>query len=549
MKSIFRTNEQELFSKLVEKHLADPDAPLLLEGGTGLGKTRAYLAPLFEAAIQNKKIAIILPTHQLIDQLLISSDLAVCRDDKVTVKTFRPKLFFDNSEDYQQQKAEALEADILICTSMSVIIDQRLAGGYNGVTTRDYLLFDEADQLPDTAALAKDMQIPAIVFRDYAIKVKPSEAKSAITSLLTKQNLDAEHRGIAKLMLEAIDDPKWYRQVGINDDGGVEMSHKLAGRLLKTIANRPTSAFISATLSIADRMDDFKRVMGIDKTSRHSEIIEPKSFGRLEFEIDEQEVNSEEWQQAVLAGIQSAAKPCLIVTTSHQTAKLLGHLYPAAVVRDEEETTTEAAQRFAADDGKDALIAAAAWAGLDTPVVWKSVVVPRIPYPQPTVLDGEMISHYVASRNLAVRRMRQVIGRGMRSPDAECQVLIFDKRWKQVEAFVPKRFSEGWQKAISEGARGEHTLSKIERSSAYRKMAFTEYGKTCRACDFVPKADRQLEVHHLYPLYEGQRNTELKDLTVLCRNCHGLAHSEKPPLTIEAMRAINGEEIVEGVDI
>jgi hypothetical protein len=42
--------------------------------------------------------------------------------------------------------------------------------------------------------------------------------------------------------------------------------------------------------------------------------------------------------------------------------------------------------------------------------------------------------------------MRQVIGRGMRSPDAECQVLIFDQRWKQVEAFVPKRFIEGWQR-------------------------------------------------------------------------------------------------------
>ena len=49
--------------------------------------------------------------------------------------------------------------------------------------------------------------------------------------------------------------------------------------------------------------------------------------------------------------------------------------------------------------------------------------------------------------------MRQVIGRGMRSRDAECQVLIFDQRWEQVEAFVPKRFIERWQKTISEEAR------------------------------------------------------------------------------------------------
>ena len=48
----------------------------------------------------------------------------------------------------------------MICTSASVIIDQRLDGHYNGVTQRDYLLFDEADQLADVAALQSARELP-----------------------------------------------------------------------------------------------------------------------------------------------------------------------------------------------------------------------------------------------------------------------------------------------------------------------------------------------------------------------------------------------------
>jgi len=79
----------------------------------------------------------------------------------------------------------------------------------------------------------------------------------------------------------------------------------------------------------------------------------------VRFEIDENEVNSDEWQKAVVEGIQGAAKPCLVVTTSHETAQLLGELYPPSIVRNEEETATTAAQRLSADETKDTLIAAA----------------------------------------------------------------------------------------------------------------------------------------------------------------------------------------------
>lgn len=80
---MFRSDEQKHFSDLVAKHIAEMDAPLLLEGGTGLGKTRAYLAAL---ASYSGTVAIVLPTHQLIEQLLASSDLrAVIPNQKVVL--------------------------------------------------------------------------------------------------------------------------------------------------------------------------------------------------------------------------------------------------------------------------------------------------------------------------------------------------------------------------------------------------------------------------------------------------------------------------------
>lgn len=38
----FRSPEQAEFAAILGKHIETQDAPLMLEGGTGIGKTRAY---------------------------------------------------------------------------------------------------------------------------------------------------------------------------------------------------------------------------------------------------------------------------------------------------------------------------------------------------------------------------------------------------------------------------------------------------------------------------------------------------------------------------
>lgn len=512
---MFRSSEQRHFSDLVSKHLAEKDAPLLLEGGTGLGKTRAYLAAL---ANREESVAIVLPTHQLIDQLLASTDLTAVG---LSVAAFRPSRMFETRAEYSVNREMAIASRVMLCTAASVMIDQRLRGEYNSAINRDYLLFDEADQLPQAAALQKDMTITDGDLRDAGVTL--SSTQETIQKLIAKSGIDPEVRARAFMMDEALSDPAWYHKVGLNEDGGIELFHILPGRLLKRIANRGNSAFISATLQIADSFDDFKRSMGIAEISRFSGVIEPEKHGTITIEAP--------LEEDVLDVITRAQRPCLVAVASHDAAQALGGQMPNAIVRQSTETTSQAAMRVE-DDG--VLIAAGAWAGLDTPIQWSSIVIPRIPFERPTVLDKKVESRYIDSKNVATRRMRQVIGRGLRSPEARCAIYILDERYTNLGNFIPKRFSKSW----IEGGSHDYVLSKAERDPAVRREALKHYGCKCHACGLLPVNPRVIDVHHLDPISEGERKTTMKDVIPLCANCHRLAHTRKPPIPLEELKAL-----------
>ena len=58
------------------------------------------------------------------------------------------------------------------------------------------------------------------------------------------------------------------------------------------------------------------------------------------------------------------------------------------------------------------------------------------------------------------------------------------------------------------------------------------------AWGLTPRVEAQLDVHHLDPIAEGVRQTQLQDLAVLCANCHRLAHSRQPPIGLDELRAL-----------
>lgn len=528
---LFRSAEQARFSDTLLQHITQGTAPLLLEGGTGLGKTRAYLHALVTSG---KRVAIILPTHQLIDQLLDSSDiLAVAAG--ASIAAFRPTRWFDDPAAYAENKQAAQAAQVLLCTASSVMLDQRLSGGYNGATLRDYLLFDEADQLPDLAALQTDVRLDPIDL--HGLSPVTHTPAALIRELLAthKAKLLPETRAAARIMQELLEDPfsQAYARVGASDEGGLALLHKLPGRLIKQISNQANVAFISATLSLNGSFQDFKHAMGITRIDTLSAQIEPERHGSLQFFMDMQEVDTPEWLSAICFAIEGAAKPALVVTPSHELAQRIGALCPSAEVRLATETTTDAAARVAPDG---VLIAAAAWAGLDTPLRWRSIIIPRVPYPQLQTLDGEVVSSYLSSRNTAVRRLRQVIGRGLRSPDAECQIVILDARAQKLSGFVPSRFQHNWlAQSWLEGGRYPVALSKTERDPRIRAAALRHYGHRCmrKGCPNKLESVSQLEVHHRDPIAEGERKTTLLDVMVLCACCHKLAHTRNPPYQLD----------------
>lgn len=549
---MFRSDEQQKFHDRVALHLAGPQAPLLLEGATGLGKTRAYLSAAFASG---QKIAICFPTHALIDQLLSSSDLALMRDQypNLTVSDFRPKTFFEDEADYKNQKARAMASDIMLCTSTSVIFDQRLKGDYNGVTLRDAILFDEADMLPDLAALTSEMAITRQELKDLGINhTRPVDI---VEALLERPNLDQETKAKARLAREVLArEDRWFHKCGMTKDGDLAVYSQLAGRLIKKISNRPSSVFMSATLSIGGTFRDFQRSMGIEKVSGLSENIEPKTHGTLhyDFYLDHKH-ETPEWLSTIVEQAQDATTDgrVLIITPSHRLAREIGEKLSEAVVREPSETTAEAASRMG---NRRLMVAAGAWAGLDVPEPFQTIIFPTVPYSRPKEIGEEWLedapdmmvtdqmSSYLDSRNAAIRRLIQGQGRGLRSPDAFCRIVFCDPRIVDLgESYIPKRFKGGF----FEGRKVSETSNKAERNPRLRRDALKHHGTECQAdCASAIRHLRQLEVHHMNPLADrGEGITKLEDVAVLCRNCHGLAHKDgNNVLSLDQLKAFAAED-------
>lgn len=501
-------------------------------------------------------MAIVFPTHQLIDQVLSSWDLkAALKEHPVSVQAFRPRSNFTALE-YAEQKTLAKDADLLFCTSVSVILDQRASGGYNGVTERDIIIFDEADQLPQFAALSSDVSISREELK--ALNIKAAEPKGILAAISNKKNVPAELKAKTRIVQEGLDlGNVWFQSIGFTEGGALEVRTRLPGRLLKKVSNRPSTIFISATLSINGSFDDFHRAMGIEKQSRFSGIIDPKKHGELEFEFAlDHEVGSAAWLKEVCRQIESSEQPVLVASPSHELSEKIGAKLKSATIRTDVETTSQAAGRMGSSQ---VLIAAGAWAGLDTPVKWKTIVVPRIPYTGPLNLRdewkedteefNEQTAHemvtFIDSKNAAARRLKQVFGRGLRSPDASCCVVICDARIDRFKNVAPQRF----RKSFAEGIPLSSFITRSERHRGLRKAALAHYGEKCMACGFEPIVLRQLEVHHLFPLADrGPDNTKLEEVAVLCRNCHGWAHSETPPIPLDRLKVPRGKTTVISMD-
>jgi len=85
-------------------------------------------------------------------------------------------------------------------------------------------------------------------------------------------------------------------------------------------------------------------------------------------------------------------------------------------------------------------------------------------------------------------------------------------------------------------------LAEKKKAQALKNLGYLK----CDVCDFVFKdkygslGEGFMECHHIIPLseIEIEQETKLKDLSLVCANCHRMLHRKGPRLTIEQLREI-----------
>lgn len=449
---MFRSPEQQRFHDVLSAHRG---APLLLEGAAGLGKTRAILL----AAKQAGRSVVSVPTHALARQMAMSQDAVAAG---VQALIFTPSQAWANRAGYLAHRAACRSAPLLICTHAAALIDVLAGGMLLGLAERELLVFDEADQLPGAASLQTTWTLPAGWQMEDALKSE-----------------DIEIRAAARAISKAQASGKWYKKVGRNEDGELQLVHQLPARMLRPLFDHRRLAFVSATLSINGSFADFQRALGLREVAAASCAIEPTHHGKLTVRSMKLDVASADFLDHAAAHVVQLEGPALVIVTSHADAAALGQRVPGTTVRADTETVGEAAERMSGS----VLIAAGAWAGLDTPIRWEHVVMLKVPYSRPTVLDEHEVTRFVDSRNDALRRFRQGLARGLRTPDAECVLHLLDSRFERAEfkAAMPSRFALSYIRKTA-------TVEVRTAQGEFRRKMFKRWGGRCvvSGCD-VPE--------------------------------------------------------------
>lgn len=490
---MYRSKEQAQFASRVKAHLASGGAPLLLEGAAGLGKTRAYLAPLLASG---QPVAVCVPSLALARQLLHSSDLAAASQGQ-SVEIFALRRHFATQAQYLVHRQACLSADLLICSHPAALLDVLAEGALLGLKNRYAVLLDEADQLPDATTLRFDGALDAATLRLLGVQPGTNHRQTieavlqALAHHRTKLDEPAVVQAVARGILDALNEPAWFQSVRLDEAGALRLRHQLPGRLLKRLLPHPRLIFVSAALTVNGTLDDFQRTLGLPESSPWSGTMEPTRHGQLDIVSEAWPADAPDHLAKVAAHVATLQGAVLVLATTHEEAAQLGALIPGATVRGRNpatgqlESTGRAATRMT-HNASHVLIAAGAWSGLDTPIRWRHVVMPKAPYGTPSALDGHAVSRYVDSRNLGVRRFRLGLARGLRTPQSLSTLHLLDGRFERPEFVqaLPIRFVHAYQTRYGTQAFGQRQLE-------FRKRLFAQYGGRCpiSGCDDPAELD------------------------------------------------------------
>ncbi len=543
---MYRSEEQQRYADAVEQAIASPGVPALIQGGTGIGKTRGFFVPALQSG---RRVIIATQTTQLVNQMLTSCDLQVALEAAGKSVDVRPRFGLsqyvsptrakaagytvaageqldevlerypnadprkigltprcpaDERQAYQAQAEASRNAHIVITTHAALLLDTRLKGRLLG--TAEVVIVDEADRLPAAAASAFDSVITSDMVRmaadgldtegidsnklrkaadplDLNLVIEAvKDARREVRAIDTLDRLDR----ILVIAREAVSAEAGHVRV-ITGRGRVRVVHRHPARILRLLYHDRQVILTSATLSVGDDFTSAKIAFGIDDLHPASGIIEPRRHGSASFILADRSIPAPrekasheqraEWLDYAAAGIHQASGSggtTLVLTASYaDTADLCTRLADVGglVEHCRGERLKVVLERV---QPGGTLVSPAAWAGVDG--TFDNIVIPRMPFPPPDeeavqMFGADPACAFLDARADVIRRVRQAIGRGMRSRQQSCAVWILDPRFplpgaivnrgeatqKQAANFlklaeaIPERFRQGilasWHKA------------------------------------------------------------------------------------------------------
>lgn len=105
-----------------------------------------------------------------------------------------------------------------------------------------------------------------------------------------------------------------------------------------------------------------------------------------------------------------------------------------------------------------------------------------------------------------------------------------EKKKPSISDVPPDPSSDIETTVATEGGRKRVFTYKYERDPALRKQALEAFGYICSACgaDFEALYGElgkgYIELHHIIPVCEGERENNYRNLVPLCPNCHRMIH-------------------------
>lgn len=119
------------------------------------------------------------------------------------------------------------------------------------------------------------------------------------------------------------------------------------------------------------------------------------------------------------------------------------------------------------------------------------------------------------------------------SPSAPPKKGNKQKKWHKKRR---KQFQKPKKRLVWEGNYSDYLLTNHWKET--RKTAIKHHGNKCHDCG----ADRNLEVHHL--TYKRLGREKMRDLQVLCYNCHRLRHKDKQGVVLTDTLSVEFRAIV-----